>query len=156
MAEEAVETVKLDPLTGTTIGTQSWVIATEMAAGGEGKGEVIDRIKARVPETTRSGTPNPIAQRVNTVLTQLRQKGWTVEESWKLVPPAEGEAPKPKAPAKKPAKKAASKTKKAPAKKTAAKPKVTERAAVTKEGKVVPTKPKVTGKRKIVKKKVTA
>lgn len=80
---------ELDEVTGTTIGSQAHVTATELMKGGASKAEVMERLKDLLPKTTRTGRDNPIPQKVHTMVSQLLKRGFTVESSWKLVPPGE-------------------------------------------------------------------
>lgn len=88
---------EVDPQTGMTIGSQSYAIAFELLEGGDSKREIIKRLRDLLPSETRSGGENPVAQKVHTVTRELLEKGFRIEQSYRLVPPPEGQEVKPKA-----------------------------------------------------------
>lgn len=74
------------------------IVLDELMAGGADKHTVAARIAKRFEgQTTRSGRPKPVSTIMNQVESQMKQRGFTIESMWKLVPPADGEiGPKPK------------------------------------------------------------
>ena len=125
------EAPKIDPLTGMTEGSQSLVVAQELMKGGESKHEVANRLREMLPAKSAQGNENPIDQKVYSVIKRLEAKGFTVETSFKLVPPVKGaraasRSIKKAAPARKTA------AKKAPAKRSTTARKTVKKAPVKK------------------------
>lgn len=104
---------------GFVIGSDSSIIAEELMKGGTERTSVNDAIRERIEKEsgleTRTGTQKNIPALVAGLLTRLKEKGYEVEATWRLVPPATPKRATSKAAPKKTA------AKKAPAKKVAAK-----------------------------------
>lgn len=63
------------------------VVVEELVRGGETRAEIIDRIRERIPSTTRTGGTKNVPSMVSLWIKRLLEKGYTVEASYKLVPP---------------------------------------------------------------------
>jgi hypothetical protein len=98
--------------TGFVEGTDQDVIASCLLEGGESRQEIAERVESLIETETRNGTDKQIVNMISGVLSKLLARGYTVEQSFQVVPPT----PASKRAA---AKKAAAKP--APAKKTASK-----------------------------------
>jgi len=87
-----VETVSrdFDEVTGFVIGTDQHLIAQELMEGGETRAKIIERIRDEeiVEPETRSGNEKAIPNVVANVVTKMLDRGFTVEASWRLVPPS--------------------------------------------------------------------
>jgi hypothetical protein len=74
------------------------IVLEEMMTGGEDKHAIAERLAKRFEgQTTKSGRPKPVSTVMNQVQSQMVQRGFTVESTWRLVPPENGvlqEAPK--------------------------------------------------------------
>lgn len=74
-------------------GTDSALIAEALVEGGESRGEVIENAAAKIEAvsglTTRKGTEKAVASMTSGILHGLLKKGYTVEQSFRLVPPAD-------------------------------------------------------------------
>jgi hypothetical protein len=69
-------------------GTDSSILVEELIAGGVDRGEIAARALERMEPTTRSGQPKNLSSLTTNLLAKLSEKGYTVESSWRLVPPA--------------------------------------------------------------------
>jgi hypothetical protein len=113
---------------GITAGTDQSIILEEMIKGGADKHAIIERCNERFAgQTTSGGKPKPVSTVVNQLIHAMTARGFTVESTWRFVPPADGKL-KPAAPRKRAATPAPEKSKpglsksrpKLPVKKTAA------------------------------------
>lgn len=96
-------------------GSDISVVLAELLKGGESKHHVATRISEVFEgRQTKGGNPKPVSTVMNQVENLMRARGFQVESSWKLVPPANGIIAKPprarKARARKPVQKAAGNT----------------------------------------------
>jgi hypothetical protein len=84
---------------GITVGSDQDIILREMIAGGADKHEIIERCNVLFAgRTTSGGKPKPVSTVVNQLIHAMRAKGFKVESTWRIIPPAEG-VQKPSAPA---------------------------------------------------------
>lgn len=75
-------------------GSDLAVVWEEILKGGSSRREVLARIHERFKgATTRGGNPKPAATIMNQVIARALDAGYTVEESWRLVPPSGDAAP---------------------------------------------------------------
>lgn len=117
---------------GYVIGSALNDVAEAVVAGGTTRQDVLEKLRASANNLTASGKERNWSVAMSTVLRQMYEAGYTVEATWRVVPPKGGAKPvsraktasagtKKAAAAKPAAKKAAPAKKKAPArKKTAA------------------------------------
>lgn len=122
----------IDPVTGMTEGSQSLTVAQALIEGGTSKHEIAEGLKKVLPKKSEYGNENPIDQKVYAVEKRLLEKGFTIESSYRLVPPAKG---------------AKAATKKAPAKKSSTPRKSTASRKSTSTRKTAPAKKKVVARR---------
>jgi hypothetical protein len=80
-------TREMDPVTGFAVGTDSQYIAEALMEGGETRQDIIDWLKDNLETETRNGTEKPVANLVAGVHNKLIARGFTVEGSFRLVPP---------------------------------------------------------------------
>lgn len=78
---------QISELTGYGLGTEQFIAAVEILAGGQTKLEVSHRVAALLPPTTRNGTPKAISNLVGGVIKNLESRGFTINGSWKMVAP---------------------------------------------------------------------
>ncbi len=88
--EKAVR--EFDEVTGYSLGSDSHTIASILLEGGESREEVTRIVAESISAETRNGTPKPVTNLVSGVLRNLENKGFTVEQSWILVPPTQKSA----------------------------------------------------------------
>lgn len=75
---------------GITVGSDQSVILAEMVKGGADKHDVIERcVKMFEGQKTSGGKPKPVSTVVNQLLVAFKERGFTVESTWRFVPPAE-------------------------------------------------------------------
>ena len=73
-------------------GTDSSIAAHALAAGGADRTTIYDNIREQIESNsesglqTRNGTEKNIPNLVATVLKQMRDRGWIVESTWRVVP----------------------------------------------------------------------
>lgn len=103
--------------TGFVVGTDQDTIALALLEGGESRADVVESLYNTLETETRNGTEKQITNMVSGVLNKMLKAGYTVESSFRVVPPtaASKRAATRAANAAKPA------AKKTPAKKAAAK-----------------------------------
>ncbi len=114
---------------GFVIGSDSSRIVAMLLEGGDGRGELTERISSEIDLTTRNGQTKNVSSLISGLLARLGEKGYTVEQSWRLVAPdpevaakaARKAAREAKAAGTTPAKKSGAAGRTAPAKKAAAK-----------------------------------
>lgn len=76
---------------GITAGTDQSIILAEMVQGGESKHAIIERCNTLFDgKVTTGGKPKPISTIVNQLVHLMAARGYTIESTWKLVPPAPG------------------------------------------------------------------
>lgn len=73
--------------TGFVVGTESDTIALELLEGGESRGDIVTRLEKMLDSETRNGTEKQITNMVSGVLNKMLAAGFTVEQSFVLVPP---------------------------------------------------------------------
>lgn len=67
------------------------IVLEEMVKGGADKHEVATRLTKRFENsTTKSGKPKPVSTVMNQVIHAFKERGFTVESTWKFLPPADG------------------------------------------------------------------
>ena len=78
---------------GFTPGGDSALIVDALVAGGASRKEVNENAAAAIEKanglTTRSGGEKNIPSLTSAILSRLRDRGYTIEESWRVVPPAD-------------------------------------------------------------------
>jgi len=79
---------EMDEVTGFAVGTDSQFIAEALMEGGETRQDIIDWLKDNLDGETRNGTEKPVANLLAGVYNKLLARGFTVESSFRLVPPA--------------------------------------------------------------------
>jgi hypothetical protein len=72
---------------GFVVGSDSSKIVAELLAGGSGRGEVSARIESILNGSTRYGNDKNVSSLISGLLTRLKERGYTVEQTWRLVPP---------------------------------------------------------------------
>lgn len=81
---------------GFTPGGDSALIVDALIAGGASRKEVNENASAVIEKTsglqTRSGGTKNIPSLTSAILARLQDRGYTIEESWRVVPPAEVQA----------------------------------------------------------------
>lgn len=87
-------TREMDPVTGFAIGTDSQFIAEALIEGGQTRQDIIDWLRENMDTETRTGTEKPISNLVAAVHNKLLDRGFTVEGSFRLVPPAKRGRPR--------------------------------------------------------------
>lgn len=112
---------ELNEETGFVVGTDQDLIAQALLEGGESRTEIAERLSGQLETETRNGTEKQIVNMVSGVLNKMLSRGFTVEQSFVVVPPtaASKRAATRAANKKTPAKKTAAPAKKTAAKKTA-------------------------------------
>lgn len=78
---------ELDPITGFITDTDQDIIAKELLAGGDSRAEIVERVTGLLDEYTREGNPKQTVNLVGNVILKLLKRGWTIESSYRLVPP---------------------------------------------------------------------
>lgn len=78
----------LDELTGFIVGTDSHIVAKQLMEGGADRQDIIDTVRGQLDEETRNGTAKPVANVVAATIKKLLERGWTIESSFAMVPPA--------------------------------------------------------------------
>jgi hypothetical protein len=68
-------------------GSDSAIIVDILVAGGLDRQEINDKIAAAINTQTRSGRSKNIPSLVSGLLSRLEQRGYTVESSWRVIPP---------------------------------------------------------------------
>lgn len=72
-------------------GSDVSVVLDELLKGGTDKHDVARRISARFQgRTTRGGKQKPISTVMNQIQNEMVKRGFRVQSSWKLLPPANG------------------------------------------------------------------
>lgn len=79
---------EFDEVTGFVIGTDQHVIAEALIEGAATRQDIIDELKETLDTETRNGTEKPVSNLVASVTAKLLDRGFTVEGSYALVPPA--------------------------------------------------------------------
>jgi hypothetical protein len=74
-------------VTGFIEGTDQDTIALALLEGGESRADITESLKKTLPKKTRTGTEKPVQNMVSGVLNKLLDRGYTVEQSFKVVPP---------------------------------------------------------------------
>lgn len=80
---------------GFVIGSDSSRIASIMLEGGESRSEINEKIATALAGPTRYGNDKNVSSLVSGLLGRLKEKGYTVESSWRLVPPSSNGSQKP-------------------------------------------------------------
>lgn len=75
---------------GFMVGSASATIADILIAGGESRNDINARVAEAIGDTTRTGQPKNTAAVVSGMIHKLLARGFTVESSYRLVPPAKG------------------------------------------------------------------
>lgn len=74
-------------------GTDSAIIADALVEGGESRAEVVANATETIAKTsglaTRNGTDKAVASMTSGILNALLAKGYVIEQSYRLVPPAD-------------------------------------------------------------------
>jgi hypothetical protein len=73
---------------GFVVGSDSSKIVAELLAGGSGRSEVSARIESILGGATRYGNDKNVSSLVSGLLGRLKERGYTVEQTWRLVPPS--------------------------------------------------------------------
>lgn len=80
-------TREMDEVTGFAIGTDSHIIAEALVEGGESRQDIIEYLRENMNTETRNGTEKPVANLVSAIINKMLDRGFTVESSYRLVPP---------------------------------------------------------------------
>ena len=78
---------EVNPATGYVKGTDGDIIASELLAGGASRREIGDRIEKKINLITRNGTEKQVMNLIAGVLRRMQIEGYTVESSFKVLPP---------------------------------------------------------------------
>lgn len=81
-------TREMDPVTGFAVGTDGHAIAEFLIEGCESRQECIDVMRETLDAETRNGTEKPVANLVSGVINKLVGRGFEIEQSFRLIPPA--------------------------------------------------------------------
>lgn len=81
---------EMDEVTGFAVGTDSQFIAEVLLEGAESRQAVIDYLRDELDGETRNGTEKPVANLVSGVVNKMLERGFTIESSYRLVPPVKG------------------------------------------------------------------
>lgn len=73
---------------GFVIGSDSSKIVALMLEGGEGRLDINAKIADAINAETRNGNPKNVSSLVSGLLSRLESEGYTVEQSWRLLPPS--------------------------------------------------------------------
>jgi hypothetical protein len=76
-----------DPVTGMSKTSQSHKIAVELIRGGVSRKDIAEKLRAKLPAKSEFGNPNPIDQKIHSVVERLLDKGFVIESWYQLVPP---------------------------------------------------------------------
>lgn len=74
---------------GFVVGSDSSKIAAILLEGGSGRAEVNEKIAAAIASPTRYGNDKNVSSLVSGLLARLKERGYTVEQTWKVVPPSQ-------------------------------------------------------------------
>jgi hypothetical protein len=76
-------------------GTDMYTAFEEMQKGGASRTDVSQRLAEMWSDVkTRNGNTKPVSTIMNHVSRRAKANGWTIEQTWKLVPPAESDVTK--------------------------------------------------------------
>lgn len=78
---------EISDMTGYAMGTQSFIVATELIRGGRDRVSISHRIAELLPDTTKNGTPKMVSNVVGIVIKQLLERGFVIQGTWSLVKP---------------------------------------------------------------------
>lgn len=78
---------EMNDATGFAVGSDQDIIATELLEGGESRAEIAERLSGMIDTETRNGTEKQIVNMVSGVLSKLLARGYTVEQSFIVLPP---------------------------------------------------------------------
>lgn len=78
----------VDELTGFLVGTDSHQVALMLQKGGVSRQDIIDIAREKLEPETRNGTAKPVANIVAATIKKLEERGWTIESSFAMTPPA--------------------------------------------------------------------
>jgi hypothetical protein len=81
---------EMDEVTGFATGTDSQYIAETLMEGGESRQEIIETLREELDTETRNGTEKPVANLVSGIVNKMLERGFTIESSYRLVPPVKG------------------------------------------------------------------
>lgn len=73
--------------TGFVVGTDQDAIALALLEGGESRAEISERLQKQIDTETRNGTEKQITNMISGVLNKMLDRGFTVEQSFVVVPP---------------------------------------------------------------------
>lgn len=78
---------ELNEETGFVVGTDSDTIALALLEGGESRADIIAELEGVLDTETRNGTEKQVTNMVSGVLNKMLAAGYTVEQSFVVVPP---------------------------------------------------------------------
>ncbi len=78
------------PLTehGFRVGSDSAIIVDILVAGGLDRQDINEKVAASINPNTRNGRPKNIPSLISGLLARLEERGYYIESSWRVVPPA--------------------------------------------------------------------
>lgn len=74
---------------GFRVGSDSAIIVDLLVAGGLDRQDINEKVAAAINPMTRSGRQKNIPSLISGLLARLEQRGYHIESSWRLVPPAD-------------------------------------------------------------------
>jgi hypothetical protein len=74
---------------GFRVGSDSAIIVDLLVAGGLDRQDINEKVAAAINPVTRSGRNKNIPSLISGLLARLEERGYTIESSWRLVPPAD-------------------------------------------------------------------
>lgn len=74
---------------GFRVGSDSAIIVDLLVAGGVDRQDINEKVAEAINPMTRSGRQKNIPSLISGLLARLEQRGYHIESSWRLVPPAD-------------------------------------------------------------------
>lgn len=74
---------------GFRVGSDSAIIVDILVQGGMDRQDINDKVAAAIEPLTRSGRPKNIPSLISGLLARLEERGYKIESSWRLIPPAQ-------------------------------------------------------------------
>jgi hypothetical protein len=78
---------ELNEETGFVVGTDQDTIALALLEGGESRSAIAEAVEKKIGSETRNGTPKMVTNMVSGVLNKMLDRGFTVEQSFQVIPP---------------------------------------------------------------------
>ena len=78
---------------GFRVGTDSAIIVDILVAGGLDRQDINEKVAAAINTKTRNGRSKNIPSLISGLLARLEERGYYIESSWRVVPPATPQDP---------------------------------------------------------------